>query len=328
MQTVKKSDYLSKENSNCLKAIFALLIMISHMFAYRKFGVNLGLGPVITAFGYLSVSVFLFFSGYGLTVSYINKGNAYFNGYLRKRVLPVYIINVFLIVLYSIFQIAIGYKLSVIQIVQSFFIGGTVVKYGWYIQLILLFYVLYLLAFNKSSIYKGIIKISGLIILFCIICAILKMHQTWYESSLAFILGAVWARNKAKFDLLFNNIKNYIAGIVSVFITFSICFVLGNAGILPLIIKIPVKMVSSVLFVLLVLLVTMKIRINFKPTEFLGNYFFEIYIFQGFIIVLFSEVLVINNILIYYLVCITCSILVAMIMHPVINWINQKVKGG
>ncbi len=328
MQLVKKEDYLSKENCNCLKAIFALAIVVSHLFAYRKFGLNFGIGPIITAFGYLSVSGFLFFSGYGLTVSYINKGNDYFNGYIRKRFLPVYITNVILIVLYGIFRIAIGHKLSAIQIVQSFFIGGTIVKYGWYIQMILLFYVIYLLAFKKSLISNGIIKLSGLILLFCIVCAIFKMAQTWYESSFAFVLGAVWATNKAKIDLLFNNIKNYIIGVVFLLVTFAICFVLGNAGILPSIIRIPVKMVSAVLFVSLMLLLIMKIRIKFKPIEFLGNYFFEIYIFQGFIIVFFNEVLVINNILICYLVCIICSILVAMIMHPVMNWINQKVKGG
>ena len=329
MQVIKNDNYLSKENCNCLKAIFALAIMISHMFAYRKFGLAIGLGPIITAFGYLSVSGFLFFSGYGLTVSYISRGNTYFDKYLRKRVLPVYIINIVLIILYSIFQIAIGYKLSAIQILQSFFNGGTVVKYGWYIQMIILLYILYLVAFKKSSLSKGITKLSILILLFCISFAILKMNHTWYESSFAFVFGAVWAAKKADIDEFLNKTsKHYFCVLLLSLLTFAASFILGNAGFLPLIVKIPIKMISTIAFISLVMLFAMKIKVNYKPIEFAGNYFFEVYILQGFFIILFNEVLIISSNVIYYIACILCSFVAATLIHPAINCLNKKVKGG
>lgn len=329
MQHMKNSDYLSIGNCNCLKAVFALAIMISHMFAYRRFGVNLGVGPIITAFGYLSVSAFLFFSGYGLTVSYINKGEAYFEGYLRKRVLPLYVINAILIVLYSAFQISIGYKFSLLQILQSFFIGGTVVKYGWYIQVIILFYLLFLVAFKKTTISKGIIKLSILILLFCIVSVVLKLSHTWYEASFAFVFGTIWATQKTKIDEFLNkSVKHYCLVLLLSFLIFAMSFIFGNMGILSLVIKIPVKMISTIAFISLVMLLIMKIKVKYKPIEFLGQYYFDIYILQGFFILLFNEVLIVENIILYYLACILCSFVAAMLVHPLINWINKKVKGG
>lgn len=329
MKELIRSDYLSKENCNCLKAIFAIAIMIAHMFAFHTFGLKFGLGPIVTAFGYLSVSFFLFFSGYGLTISYINKGESYFKDYFRNRILPIYIVNLILIFTYTVFQIVVGYDFSAIQIIKSFFIGGTVVKYGWYIQTIILFYVFYCLAFKNQSVSKGIIRLTVLILLYCIVFVFFKMGSWWYESSFTFVLGAVWAVNKSKIDsFLTDSFKRYFICITALLCAFAVCFVFGNAGFVPIIIKIPVKMISSVLFVLFILLVTMRIKVNYKLIEFLGNYYFEIYILQGIFIILFTEVLIINNIIIFYLACVLCTVFSAILIHPVIVWINKKCKGG
>ncbi len=257
MQNTIHSDYLSKENTNCLKIIFAIAVVICHIFARNPFGEGLGIGVIITAFGYLSVSCFLFFSGYGLTITYISKGDTYFEGYLKRRVLPLYVIQGCLIIVYTIFQITIGYKVPFSLIIQSFLFGDTVVQYGWYIQLTILFYVAYYFSFYKASIKKGIIRISIIILSFCIACVVFKMAYTWFESSLAFLFGIIWAYKKQKIDHEIRMQKKYVIAVAVAFVGFFFTFVFVNIGVLPNAIRVPVKMLSSIFFITLVLLFVM-----------------------------------------------------------------------
>ncbi len=321
------NDYLAKENSNCLKFIFSIAVVLCHLFAYEPFGESYGIGVIFTALGYLSVSIFLFFSGYGLTISYINKGDSYFKFFLKNRVLPIYVIQAILIPIYSLFQFVIGNNVTWKLIIQSFLFGDSVVKYGWYIQMIILFYIIYYFAFLKSTIKNGIIKLSLGVLSFCIICIVLKMSHIWFESSLAFILGTIWAYKKNKIDSLVCVPTKYVIVTIAVVFVFAFTFILGNAGLLPMVIKIPIKMISAVFFVIFVLLMVMKIRIKYKPLEFAGNYYFEIYFLQGFFLTIFNEIIIIDNILVRYVVCIISIFITAILIKPVVNFINNKCKG-
>ncbi len=195
-----RSNYLSKQTTNCMKFICSIAVVICHLFGYDPFGEGMGIGVIITAFGYLSVSCFLFFSGYGLTVSYIKKGNEYFKGYIKKRVLPIYIIQVILIVIYSIFRLLVEEKLNLRRLTLSFFFGDTIIEYGWYIQMILLFYLIYYLAFNKQSIKSGIIRLAFALLLYCFACKMLDLATNWYEANWTFLLGVIWAYRKQEID--------------------------------------------------------------------------------------------------------------------------------
>ena len=68
-------NYLSRENTDCLKGICAIMVVICHVCSRTNIGASIGLGPIYTAFGYWAVSGFMFMSGYGLTRSILNKYN-------------------------------------------------------------------------------------------------------------------------------------------------------------------------------------------------------------------------------------------------------------
>lgn len=235
-----------------------------------------------------------------------------------------------MIVIYTCFQTVVGYEISTLQFVKSFFIGGTVVRYGWYIQAIILFYIFYCIAFRKKTVSQGLSRLIILVSSYCVVFAFLiKSGSWWYESSFSFVLGAIWAINKSKIDLFITkSFKRYIICFMMLLSCFAVSFVFGNAGFVTSIFKIPVKMISSVLFVPLILLIIMKIKVNYKPIEILGNYYFEIYILQGIYIILFTEVVVINNSIFFYVACIFCTVFSAILLHPAIVWINKKCKGG
>lgn len=320
-----RTEYLSKNNLDCLKGIFAIAIIICHLFSKTKFGVDFGLGPIFTSLGYLSVSIFLFSSGYGLTISYINKGKQYLNGFLVKRVLPIYIINSLLVLLYALYDLIFGNEISLKIVIQSFLFGNTVVKYGWYIQMILLFYIFYYFAIKYFSLNKGIIVLSVLMVLYYLFCGLSGLSSTWYECSGAFLLGIIWAKNKLKIDKCCNS-KKYLIFLIAGMMFFGITYIFGNVKFMPEFIRITIKFISAVLFVIMMLLLIMKIKIDFQPIKFLSKDFFEIYILQGLFISLFNEVLIIENTALYCATCIGCTIIAAIIVHPVLQLINKKCK--
>lgn len=67
-------DYLSKENTKALKGIFAVFVLWHHLYQYSALITGTVIGIVFQAMGYLSVGMFFFLSGYGLTTSYRNRG--------------------------------------------------------------------------------------------------------------------------------------------------------------------------------------------------------------------------------------------------------------
>ncbi|MBR5543886.1 MAG: acyltransferase family protein [Clostridia bacterium] len=329
MQHSIRNDYLSIESSNCLKGIFAIIIVICHMFGSKPFPMGFGLGTIITSFGYLSVAFFVFSSGYGLTISVIQKGNSYFKSYFRKRVLSLYLLNIILILIYALFKLLINDAVSVVDVVESFFFGSTVVTYGWYIQFILLFYIIFYLVFKKLNIERALSFLTIITAIYCLVCFSVNKSVTWYETSWLFPFGSLWAYRKEAIDKFFaSGIKKYLLSLITTFIGFAICFVFGNSGLLDNTIRILFKMASAILFVTVVLILTMKVKINYKPITFFGKYYFEIYIVQGIFIVFFSKVIVIENMLIYYLLTFISIIVVAVLVNPVVKGINKICRGA
>jgi len=321
-----RNDYLSKENTNCMKFVFAIAIVFCHVFAYNPFGMGIGIGAIITAFGYLSVSAFLFFSGYGLMVQYLSRGDKFFEKYFTKRILPIYIIQSLLILLYSLFKLLIGYSFSYRTVLQSFLFGNTIIQYGWYLQMIMLFYAIFYFCLCKSNYKAGIIKLSFSVVAYIIFCVTVKLTSNWYESSLSFIVGAIWALKKERIDSELDVFPKYIYTAISAVFVFAGTFILGNSSILPNGFRIPFKMISAVSFVVCVLLTAMRVRVNFKVLAFGGKYYFEIYFMQGFVVLLFNEVITVSSSIFKYIVCFVCVFFVAIIAKPVVNAINNKCR--
>ena len=95
-QTDRQTDrkYLSLETTNCLKGIFAIIVVIHHLYQRTDIINNSVLGVLFQSLGCLSVSIFFFLSGYGIAASIQRKGNSYLASFASKRILPLYINNV------------------------------------------------------------------------------------------------------------------------------------------------------------------------------------------------------------------------------------------
>ena len=109
-------NYLSLQNTTCLKGILSICILICHLWGPLIEGnpslgdgiIGNAVGRICAVLGYLSVALFLFLSGYGLFVQYQKQGEDYLDGFLLKRVVPLYLINVIIIGFYSFANVLLG----------------------------------------------------------------------------------------------------------------------------------------------------------------------------------------------------------------------------
>lgn len=292
-------NYLSRENTDCLKGICAIMVVICHVCSRTNIGASIGLGPIYTAFGYWVVSGFMFMSGYGLTRSILNKynGGGYLQIFLSKRVLPIYMLMALLSVVYY----GMGHLLaleppSLSCFIQSFFFGNTVIKFGWFLQAIVVIYLLFYISARISTKVAHTNPEAALCILMTFAlslymggCLIMNLSDTWYETVLAFLAGMLIAANKPVVDMILATKWHTIWILTILLFAFAFCFLFRRASFVPELPAMILKMITSPLFVLCWIPV-MRLKSLANPfTAFLSKLFLEIYICQGLAFLLLSN---------------------------------------
>ena len=300
---------LSLASSETLKGIFTVAILICHINAVNGM-LNYGLlGTAVQSLGYLSVGGFFFLSGYGLSFSYDKKGESYFDNFLRSKLLFLYTVNIMFIVIYSVRDIVIYNAFSLPLLIKSFFIGGTVIDKGWYIEVQCLLYLLFYLSYKffKDK-KKGTAVLTILTSVYILLCALLKLSTTWYETALCFSAGCAYA-----FFGKDKKVNTLFALPVLVLFLFTLYF--GNAKILPEALRISLKILSSLIFVCIIIVITKNINLKLKTLSFIGKNSLLIYLTQGLFLKLFSETVMIENDLVYTLAVIGGVAIISFILH-------------
>ncbi len=329
---VLKKEYLSKDNSNCAKGIFCVFILLAHLYTSTNGG---GWGPVrivqacnvvAMAMGYLSVAMFFFFSGYGLFSQYTERGREYLRTFPKKRMLPLYVNCVILIAVYTVLRILVyGEALPAWHIAQSFLWGKTVIVYGWYLQTILLLYVAFWAIFSLCR--RGEVArwlMLAFLLVYALVCALCGIEGTWYEAVLPFWLGMVWRAQKSALDRWLSS--KYFWKLSGAFIVFAVLFVLGIISLLGAF-RMPVRMLSMVVFAVLVMVLLSRISVANPITRFFGKYSLEIYVAQGAVLTfLHSRIIYISHPLAYCAVAVPAVLLVALGFAGVFRGTKKLLK--
>lgn len=320
-----KSPYISLNTSAAFKGIFTVMVLLSHLKAsVTLFNIGI-LGTALSAFGYLGVSGFFFLSGYGLCTSYRTKKEGYINTLLQRKWLPLYLINILFILLYTLRDVLCYRFVSRFKLMQSFFIFKTVVDKGWYIQVQCLLYLVFFAAFKffKSDRLKILITFI-LSAVYIAVCGLLGLDSTWYETVICFGLGVLYS---------YTSYKRIFGGLLLKIFTpvlFLIALYLGNVRLLPDVFRIFIKIISAGLFCCILLLTARCINFRFKPLELIGKYSLEIYLTQGLFLNLFHDTFVIKNEIAYILCVLLGTLILSLALHPVITKIRniKLLKGG
>ncbi len=274
---------------------------------------------IFSDLGFFPVAVFFFISAFGLTTSYIKKGDKYLNSFIRNRIIPFYIIIVVLLVVYFAEQILIGKEVSmnVTAIVRYFTFGRTIIGSGWYLQVQLLMYILFYLSFRfiRTPALKIISVFSGTAIYYLVTC-LRGYAGFWYVGVLAFPIGILFAFFKDGYDDFFDtNIKRLIFMVMESLLI-VVLFLCKHYIIEDALIQALLQTVLNLLSVSAVLLLMRSINIKNPITVFLGKISLGIYLLQGIFFDLYSNKYIkIENQWLYFLLVVISTVLFAMLFE-------------
>ena len=336
---------MDKHNSNKIKGLLAILIIIHHLSIYIKGTI---LFKVFTIAGVIAVSAFFFYSGYGLMTSYLKKEN-YLKDFLNKRIMKI-VIPYIIAIIFTILVYLLTGQLTPRKIFNSLVEGEPVVRFSWYMLAIISLYVVFYLSAKFLKKKKMInIAVFGGTILYCIVINnILGFNNWWVNSCFAFFIGIYWASYKEKYAITLkdkNKIIRYaimlsiilfaIIGIQFFTSGYAIMDIINDTDLADDIMREPIPVINmniiciALLFVLFTILE--KMRLNDKVFTFLGNISFEIYLYHGLVMYLLRNPCFYCRIdYLYVILVIGLSIILAKLMNiannKIYNFYMNKVE--
>lgn len=170
----------NKHSTKAVKGLCAIFVMFSHIFTQLSWT------------GFLAVGIFFAFSGYGLLYSWKTKSN-YLAGFLRKRVIKVFVPFVTAYIVSIILHLILEDKIWISNFVKDM-VYLKFLPTAWYVIAIVVFYMaFYLIASLSKSEWKVLFVMIVFWFGYCLMCIVTKMGTFWYNSSLGFIIGILGA---------------------------------------------------------------------------------------------------------------------------------------
>ena len=221
------NDYMSPDKTNAVKGIFVIFVFFRHYAQYIKLSgaYNSFFVTFDKAITQLLVTMFLFYSGYGIMESISKKGKGYIRTIPTKRVPKVYLHFVIAVLLYVIASLVFGNNFGLEKILLSFVCWESVGNSNWYILAILVSYLLTYLSFRVIK--NKYIAASVLTVLSVAYIAVMMNFKLpyWYNTFLCYSLGIWYSLLRVRLEKVFmKNTLLYFSSL-SVFVSmFLICY--------------------------------------------------------------------------------------------------------
>ena len=320
-------EYLNKDNTAAVKGIFILIVFYSHLKTYMPYQATKDflMYNLAIYLGQLMVTLFLFYSGYGIYESIKKKKSKYINSIPKKRFLKTLIHFDIAVITFALINILTGWQNYSIKEILSALIGwGTVGNSNWYIFAILCLYLSTFASFkiiekdNKKALFLNWILT---ILIMVSIAAFRGPNMAYcYNTLLCYPLGMTYSYYKDKIDkIIFNNQKYILVSIITIlaFIAtkkFEAINVIWYSA-------------TSILFTLAIVLITVKINLKSKILVWCGKNLFWLYILQRIPMMILSKIgYAENNAYRFALICIVATIILTIIYSKVIESIEKIIE--
>ncbi len=315
-------DYLSKECTSCIKGLFVLIVFFSHIRTYMPYdpAKDRLMIFLLKNLGQLMVTPFLFYSGYGILESIKSKKNAYIDTIPKNRLLKTLIHFDIVVLSFAFMNYVIGYKNSLFEIITSLTGWNSLGNSNWYIFSILILYLITYIAFKifKNNNRNAIILCSIITLTTMFLLSFFK-EPYWYNTMLCYPLGMFYSYYKDKiFEFLKNN-KLYYPLFIFLIIIFFLVRKISTIHFMC-------YGILTIIFVLIVVLLTFKVKIYNKMLKWLGDYLFYVYILQRIPMIAlsrygFSDVYP----YIYIIICFIITIILTIIYSKVFDKMDKKI---
>lgn len=315
-------NYMSMESTTAIKGIFVILVFFRHASQYLELsgkydawfrGFNSYLGQLL-------VVLFLFYSGYGITVSIRMKGLAYIKG-IPKRAARVWMHFCIAVCLFAILDLILGIRFTGKQFFLSLVCWESIGNSNWYIMAILVTYLITFLAFIvfQRKYYIAAFMTSVLTVVFILILMQFK-ENWWYNTMLCYPLGVWYALLKDKFEnVVMKNDVLYFAALFAVIIIFYLSFSKRSESVWS-------YEICAMLFAVLVTLITMKMHFENSLIQFMGNHVFSLYILQRLPMIFMNKMYSCNSHpYVFFVVAFMSTIVIALLFDRGIKIVDKAV---
>lgn len=272
------TDYVLKDKTNSIKGVFILLVIITHSMSYMySYEYNNSIGNSLFfdcgCIGQLVVVMFLFYSGYGVGESYKKKGLSYIKSFPKHRVLVTLLNFDIAVSVFIILNLLLGLSLTTQRCLLSLVGWESVGNSNWYIFTILLCYLATYIVLILP-IKRSILQFVALFAL-CFLCLIFLSSSKpgyWFNTILCYPVGFLYSFQKESIESF---LKKYYWQIMALSVTLFFILVLFPEDALCLRFN-----AISILFAMIVVMVTMKVSVDNNCLRWFGKNLFPVYIYM------------------------------------------------
>lgn len=312
------------KNTLPLRGILALTIILHHL---STVGEGCHAFYCFYSWGVYVVSVFFFLTGYGLTISYINKGNIYLEGFVSHRflkLLPPYLLCV---IVYVTYQYVCIDNFNILQIVDGDIdnIVNSLLPTSWFVVAILLFYPAFYFSMKLSkSVFWDFFFLLGWSIVYYALVKHFGMKEYWFMSIFAINLGIGFAyvEDKVKKSISKHLLGSEVIALL-LFLILFVCIPSIDENVISLHLGYKYKLLCVTIIPLFVVMLIYGGRFQSRALSYLGKISYEIYLVQGFICQLLS-VYFIDKPFWYCLLAIGLSVVSAIGVNKLCNLLYIK----
>jgi len=315
---------LSVQTTGAVKAIAAVAVVFHHLSQLLEH--TSLFSAVFIKMGIFAVSLFFFYSGYGLMKSYRTKQH-YADTFFVRRILSIAVPYLGFTALYWAVTAVLQRPYSLGEVLLSFVNGSPLVYDSWYILTILVFYVFFYFLMRLFREKHMLIFLGSLLwlVLWVILCKARGLGFHWYNSAIALCCGIFFGTAE---ETVLPLIKRYywlwlLLLLPATPVVMVLSGRLGSEGIPALVLR----WASCLGFVGIVLLATSKIRLGNPILSFLNRISFELYLTHRiFIWLLRGKFLYIQNDFLWCGCVLVLSVAAAWGLHKLFGRLNSAVQ--
>ncbi len=306
--------FLSLEQTKAFQGFLAICIMLHHIgqktaasWIQPKTRIVHGL-DFFVPLGFMLVSVFLFFNGYGVYKSFHAKEN-YLKGFISRRILPVVLALYTTTIIFFVARLLIGEKMDGKQVLLYLSSIDLCNPNTWYVIVLPFFYLAFYLSFKfiKND-HLAVLATTLFVALYMLLGTRINHNgywmrgEWWWNCTHLFPIGIIFAKYE---DKIVPHLKKYywvylIIAVAAVYPLYqysrTLCNVFGyygeNWGAPDTVLRRRISLLGEMLvttdFVFACLLLGMKVKIGNKFLKFMGTITLEFYLIHGLFVELFG----------------------------------------
>lgn len=321
-------DYMSIKMTDSIKGFFLCMVFFSHICGYTDFS-----HPTLDApyqlirriTGQCIVTMFLFYSGYGIMESIKKKGQNYIKGLPIQRFLRVFLLFDCAIIVFLIYRYLTGVHYSSKKIFLTLVGWDSIGNSNWYIFCILWTYIFTYITFSvyKHEFTKAVIGVFVLSVFYMAILCKMGKDYWWYDTILCYFIGMLFSLYRSQIELCINNsLASWIFHLFIFGVGFMIAYQYKSNFI--------IYQLQMFCFVATIITFTMRFVVDSTLLQWLGRNLFELYILQRLPMMILKPFILTNESTsitkyIYVLFCFIFTLIIAIVYRQTVSKVIKKL---